>query len=152
VASSDEYRYDAAGAPHLRSLRVGDREREAASEILRRARVEGRLDEDEFEVRLERCLTAKTYADLDGLVADLPRQGAGARPARQRPGWRPWPVPLIFLPLAVIGVVAFGGHVPLLAIPLFFFFVVRPLAWGAWGGGPARRPWARGPGRTTRVL
>lgn len=42
----DRYRYDLAGGPRDRSLRVGDKERDAASEILQRAHAEGRLDED----------------------------------------------------------------------------------------------------------
>ena len=152
MTASNEYRYDSAGSPHDRSLRVGDKERDAVTEILRRAHVEGRLDDDEFQVRLERCLTAKTYADIDGLIADFPREVAVAEPTRHRPGWRPWPVPFVFLPLAVIAAVAIGGHVAWLALPLLVFFVVRPLVWRAWGGGPTRGPWACGPGRSSRVL
>jgi Domain of unknown function (DUF1707) len=146
VASANDYRYNPAGSPRDRSFRVGDKERDAVSEILRRAHVEGRLDEDEFQSRLERCLTAKTYADLDGLIADFPRDGADAGPAQR--SRRPWPVPFMFLPLAVIAAIAIGGHAAWLAIPLIFFFVVRPLVWRAWGGS-ARGPWACG--RVTRV-
>lgn len=32
---------------------------------------------DEFHARLDRCLAAKTYAELDELIADLPREEAG---------------------------------------------------------------------------
>jgi Domain of unknown function (DUF1707) len=152
VTTSNDHRYDSAGGPRDRSFRVGDKERDAVSEILRRAHVEGRLDDQEFDARLERCLTAKTYADLDGLIADFPREGEDAGPTRGRPSWRPWPVPFLFLPLAVIVAVAVGGHVAWLAIPLVFFFVVRPLAWHAWGGGSARGTWACGPRRTTPRL
>jgi Domain of unknown function (DUF1707) len=146
VTASNDHRYDPAGNPRDRSLRAGDRERDAVSEILRRAHVEGRLDSDEFQERLERCLTAKTYADLDRLIADFPREGAGAGTTGQRRTWRPWPAPLMFLPLAVVAAVAFGGHVAWLAIPLFFFFVVRPLMWRTLGGRPARGPWGVTPG------
>lgn len=150
MTASNEYRYDSWGNPRDRSFRVGDKERDAVSEILRRAHVEGRLDNDEFQERLDRCLTAKTYADLDGLIADFPHAGTGTRATGRRAAPRPWPVPFVFLPLAIIAVVAFGGHVAWLAIPLFFFFVVRPLVWR--GGGPARGPWACGPGRARRVV
>lgn len=151
MTTSNEDRYDSAGTPRDRSLRVGDKERDAVGELLRQAHVEGRLDADEFQVRLERCLTAKTYADLDGLIADVPREEADTGPARRRrPGRRPWPVPVVFLAFAVIALFAIGGHVAWLAIPLLFFFVVRPLVWRAWGG-PARGPWACGPGRARRV-
>jgi hypothetical protein len=138
VTASNEYRYDPAGSPRDRSLRVGDKERDAVSEILRQAHVEGCLDNDEFQERLERGLTAKTYADLDGLLSDLPREGADVGTAWGRPRGRPWPVPLVFLPLAVIAAISFGAHAAWLAIPLFFFLVVRPLAWRAWAGGPRR--------------
>jgi hypothetical protein len=120
-------------------------ERDAVSEILRQAHLEGRIDNDEFQERVERCLTAKTYAELDALIADLPREWAGERWAARHAGWRPWPVPFMLLPLALIVAIAVGSHVAWLAIPLFFFFVVRPLAWRAQG-------WSRGPRRSTRLL
>jgi hypothetical protein len=149
MTAADDHRYDPVGSPRDRSLRVGDRERDAVGEILRQAHVEGRLDNDEFQTRLERCLTAKTYADLDQLIADLPRERAAAT-VGHRAGWRPWPAPFLLLPLAVIAAIAFGSHAAWLAVPLLFFFVIRPLAWRAWGGG-APGYWACGPRRTTRV-
>jgi hypothetical protein len=151
VTASNDNRYDAARGPRDRSLRVSDKERDAVSEILQRAHGEGRLDGDEFQARLERCLTAKTYADLDPLIADFPRAEVEVGPSGQRAGWRSWPVPFVFLPLAVFAAVATGGHLAWLAIPLVFFFVVRPLIWRTWRGGPTRRPWACGPTRTGRA-
>ena len=145
MTASNENRYDPVSGPRDRSLRVGDKERDAVSEILREAHGEGRLDEDEFQVRLERCLTAKTYADLDGLIADFPRGGPDDDRMRQRRGWPLRPIPFLLLPLAVIAAVAIGGHVAWLAIPLVFFFVVRPLMWGAWRGGRGRGAWVCGP-------
>jgi hypothetical protein len=150
VSASDDYRYDPVDGPRDRSLRVGDRERDAVSEILRRRHLEGRLDAEEFEARLERCLAAKTYAELDALIADFPAEGAERRRAGRPVGWRPWPLAFPFLALALIAAIALGGHVGWLAIPLFFFFVVRPLAWRARGGGYARCSWACGPRRVTR--
>jgi len=152
VTASNDYRYDSAGAPRDRSLRVGDKERDGVSEILRQAHVEGRLDDDEFQERIERCLTAKSYADLDRLIADVPRQRTDTRASSQRWGSRPWPVPFVFIPLALIAAVVIGGHVAWLAFPLIIFFVVRPLMWRAWGGGSTRGSWARGPRRITRPL
>ena len=63
--------------PRDRSLRAGDGDREAFAAILREQHLEGRLDSDEFQERLDACMAAKTYADLDQLVADLP----GGEPA-----------------------------------------------------------------------
>jgi hypothetical protein len=110
--------------PRDRSLRVGDRERDAAGELLKQAHLEGRIDTEELQARLGRCLAARTYAELDALVADLPSQAAGAPRAVRT---RPWPLPFPLLPIAVIAAIALGhGHFLWLAIP-FFFFVVRPL-------------------------
>lgn len=138
VSAANDYRYGA--GPRDRSLRVGDKERDAVSEILRQRHLEGRLDADEFQARLERCLAAKTYAQLDELIADFPREGAEHRWDGQSRSWRPWPLPLLLLPLGLIAAIAVGGHVGWLAVPLIFFFVVRPLAWGRgfWACGPRR--------------
>jgi Domain of unknown function (DUF1707) len=151
VSASNDYRYDVGEGPRDRSLRVGDKERDAVSEILRQRHLEGRVDTDEFQARLERCLAAKTYADLDELIADFPGDGAERRWDRQSWTWRPWPLPFLFLPLALIAAIVVGGHLAWLALPLSFFFVLRTLAWGAWGRGYGRGFWTCGPRRTTRV-
>src|SRR5215471_15085508 len=120
---STDNRYDPRGYPRDRSLRVGDQERDAVGEILRQQHLEGRLDVEEFQSRLERCLAAKTYADLDELIADFPREEAQRR--RQASTWnrRPWPLAVPFL-LFVLIVAATHGHAVWLAVPLLFFFVV----------------------------
>ena len=61
-------------------LRVGDAERDAVVARLQDAHVEGRLDAVELEERLGTALAARTQADLDPLLADLP--SAGRSPAR----------------------------------------------------------------------
>lgn len=62
-------------------LRAADVDREAVAEQLRVAAGEGRLGLAELEERLDRAYAAKTYGELDALVADLPQgQGSGARP------------------------------------------------------------------------
>lgn len=144
MSAAHDHRYGA--GPRDRSLRVGDKERDAVGEILRQRHLEGRLDTDEFQARLERCFAAKTYAQLDELIADFPRDGAESRRDRQLWSWRPWPLPLLLLPLGLIAAIAVGGHAAWLAVPLIFFFVVRPLAWGRGGS------WACGPRRTGRLL
>jgi hypothetical protein len=63
--------------PHLR---VSDADRDAVAERLREAAGEGRIDLEELDERLERALTARTYADLAPLTADLP--GPVAPPER----------------------------------------------------------------------
>ncbi|OKI04605.1 hypothetical protein A6A06_07500 [Streptomyces sp. CB02923] len=54
-------------------LRASHSDREAVVEQLREAAAEGRIDLAELDTRLEQALTAKTFADLAPLTADLPR-------------------------------------------------------------------------------
>jgi hypothetical protein len=150
MAAQNDSRYDARSGPRDRTLRVGDREREAVGDILRQQHLDGRLDSDEFQQRLERCLTAKTYAELDRLIADFP----GRREEEDRHGRvrerRPWPFAL--LPLAVLAaIVLTGGHLVWLAVPVFFLVVVRPLFWRSWGRGYGRGGWSCGPRYPTRT-
>jgi hypothetical protein len=53
------------------AIRVGHGERDAVAAILQAAAAEGRLSLDELDERLGAALQAKTYAELDPLVADL---------------------------------------------------------------------------------
>jgi hypothetical protein len=52
--------------------RAGDADRERVAEKLRVAAGDGRIDLAELEERLERAYGAKTYSELDALLADLP--------------------------------------------------------------------------------
>ncbi len=144
MARRDEMPYDRRNGPRDRSLRAGDAEREAAADTLRDHYVKGRLDVDEYQERLERCLVAKTYGELDPLFTDLP----GAEPprrelVRRHVSWPAFPFPL--LPVAIVAIVLVSAaHVPFLIVPFVFFFIVRPMVWGGtWGGHGPR--W-RGPG------
>ncbi|WP_245718603.1 DUF1707 SHOCT-like domain-containing protein [Micromonospora rhizosphaerae] len=53
-------------------LRAADTDRAATAERLRVAVEEGRLDLYEYDERLQRAYGAKTYAELDEVLADLP--------------------------------------------------------------------------------
>jgi len=53
-------------------MRVGDAERMAVADRLAKHFVDGRLDETEFDERLDRAMRATTMADLTGLLSDLP--------------------------------------------------------------------------------
>jgi hypothetical protein len=114
--------------PRDRGLRASDRDREAVSAILGREHVVGRITTDEFQERLDRCLHAKTYGELDALIADLPHDEP-ASPSR----WSFRPAAFMLVPVALIAAIAVsGGRIGFLAIP-FFFFVVRPLVWHSRG-------------------
>lgn len=58
--------------PDPRDLRCSDSDREKVAEALQAATADGRLDLDELQDRLDRAYAAKTYRDLEPIVADLP--------------------------------------------------------------------------------
>ncbi len=65
-----------------RSLRCSDQDRESVAERLRMAAGDGRLTIGELEQRLESAFAARTYADLQRLIADLPPPPRRAEPSR----------------------------------------------------------------------
>ena len=67
-------------------IRASDAERDATVERLSRAAGDGRLTLEEFSQRMEQVTAAKTRAELDRLVADLP-----ANPRSRVPSPRPRP-------------------------------------------------------------
>ena len=72
--------YPAAGGRG--QMRAADADRDRAVSFLTTAYTEGRLSKDEYDTRLETALSARTYADLDQVVTDLP--GARIPPVRPR--------------------------------------------------------------------
>lgn len=63
------------------SLRASDSDREHVAEQLRCATAEGRLSANELDERLEVLFAARTYGELDALLADLP---VSRSPRRER--------------------------------------------------------------------
>jgi hypothetical protein len=53
--------------------RAADSDRDLVAEDLRDAFTEGRLDNDEYQRRLQAVWEARTYGELDRLTADLPQ-------------------------------------------------------------------------------
>jgi hypothetical protein len=117
--------------------RLSDGERDEAIAALADAYAEGRLDHDEFEVRLEAAARAVFAVDLDPLFTDLPRwhpaeSPVAAVPRRQGPArgprhrWPPVGALLFLLALAVV------THAWLL-IPLAFVIAGhRRRRWAPW--------------------
>ena len=62
-------------------MRACDGDRNRVVEHLNMAYSEGRLSKDEYDGRLESALSARTYADLDQIVTDLPAARGAAVPA-----------------------------------------------------------------------
>ena len=59
-------------------LRASHADRDQVVELLRVAAGDGRLSAEELDDRLERALTARTYAELAALTADLPAMPGAA--------------------------------------------------------------------------
>ena len=113
-------------------LRISDAERAEVADLLATHYGDGRLDQAEFEQRLDQAMRARTYRDLSGLFADLPptpgRRGpAGPEgpdlPARLHQGRSPRR--LLFIAV-VIAIAVLAGHA--LTVPF------TPWAWafGPW--------------------
>ena len=61
-------------------LRASDADRDLVAERLRTAAAEGRIATDELDERMGATLAARTYAELEAVIADLP----GTQPERRR--------------------------------------------------------------------
>ncbi len=103
------------------TLRASDADRERIVERLRHAAAEGRLLAEELEERLGRAFAARTYGELDVLVADLPGQ------VQRRPTGpvRRWVVPTLGLAVAGALVIAVLAAVILIVAGI-------AMAWGVW--------------------
>ena len=77
IQSGGRTRAFAAGGEREK-MRAADADRDRVVEFLNMAYSEGRLSKDEYDGRLENALSARTYADLDQLVTDLPAARATA--------------------------------------------------------------------------
>jgi len=120
-------------------IRVSDAERNAVVELLGQHYAEGRLDQAEFDERVNRAMAAKTRGDLEGLFDDLPEPGQGA-PAAGGPGMPAGPygpgIPVrvrrghgIIRPLLFVALVLIAANVTWHALFFTSFLVVKPLIW-----------------------
>ncbi|MFF5181684.1 DUF1707 domain-containing protein [Micromonospora sp. NPDC000316] len=136
-------------------MRAADADREAVADRLRIALGEGRLDLHEYDERVQNAYAARTYAELDALLADLPPVAPAQRSALAptNPSASPEAGPLsgvvdgqpvragrgvtfrwmaeVWQPyLQVIGIVVAIWAVTSLLSGEFLYF------WPAWVGGP----------------
>jgi len=106
-------RYPAAGSERG-NLRAADADRDRVVEFLKLAYSEGRLSKDEYDGRVESALSARTYADLDQVVTDLPVPRAPmVTPVTKTNGFAIASLAcglgqLMFGPLATIPAIVFG--------------------------------------------
>ena len=70
----------ATGAGGRSRLRASHADREDVIDVPKAAFVQGRLTEDELDLRVGQVLASLTYADLTALTADIPAGPTGAQP------------------------------------------------------------------------
>jgi len=102
-------------------LRVSDAERADVADRLSKHYSDGRLDQAEFNERLDQAMKAKTRSDLNGLFADLPAAEDPGKEVRQRSAPPPnrRPRHRIIGLVRIIVIAAVIGHA--LALPFFFW-------------------------------
>lgn len=126
--------------PRDRNLRAADADRDAVAGTLREQHLAGRIDTDELQERIDRCYAAKTYADLDALVDDLPAEEQSTPERTVRRGI-PRVALLPVLPLLIAALAFSHGRVLWLAVPLAFFFLSGPLRRARMSAGACGRSW-----------
>jgi hypothetical protein len=117
------------------NLRVSDAERADVADRLSKHYGDGRLDQAEFNERMERAMNAKTQGDFAGLFADLPDLPDNAepgtsppanvtRPPSRSPMYRLFVLILIVVAAALIGQALIHSFFPwllLLAVVAFLW-------------------------------
>jgi hypothetical protein len=104
------------------TLKASDADRDRVADRLRQAATEGRLLTDELEQRLESAFSARTYAQLEALIADLPGKPL-LRRARRHP-----------VRLVAMGIIALLG-VALVAVVLLQILIGVVAVWWLWALG-----------------
>ena len=127
------------------NVRIGDADREAVAAQLREHYADGRLTLDELNERLDQAFAAKTKADLDTVMRDLP-QAAGmpyGGTAWQGPAWQQsaWQQPMAGQPGQDYrqggcggGQRMRGGFAPLMGLIWFFVILGSVFIFGLGGG------------------
>ena len=147
-AHSSRWARGSAG-PANPQMRISDADRAEVADRLSKHYSDGRLDQAEFNERLDRAMNAKTQADLNGLFADLPAtdepdKAAKAvrqpdqRPRNRRPVQRVLGLILItvvaiFAARALMwpffGLFGFAGHVLFVPVPWILIAIVAFVCW-----------------------
>jgi hypothetical protein len=126
--------------PQRDSLRASDADREQIAERLREAAAEGRLLAEELEHRLGTAFKARTYGELDSVVADLP----GTTVERRSSIGVLRPVMMAAVVIAVVAAIALAALVIMGLLAMGGLWVL--VAWWIFGGhctGARRRRYSR---------
>jgi DUF1707 SHOCT-like domain len=147
-AHSSRWARGSAG-PANPQMRISDADRAEVADRLSKHYSDGRLDQAEFNERLDRAMNAKTQADLNGLFADLPatdepdKAAKAVRQPDQRPrNRRPVQRVLGLILIAVVAIFAaralmwpffglfgFAGHVLFVPVPWILIAIVAFVCW-----------------------
>jgi Domain of unknown function (DUF1707) len=114
------------------NIRVSDADRNAVAEQLGVHYADGRLDQAEFDERINRTMSAKTRGDLAGLFDDLPDPGPAGAPGTAGPGGPGGAaIPYarrrrggIFRPLILLAIVIVLASISWHAMDTFSFFAI----------------------------
>jgi uncharacterized membrane protein YdbT with pleckstrin-like domain len=117
--------------PQRNNLRASDADREHVAERLRQAAAEGRLLAEELEQRLGTALKARTYGELDGVVADLPATRVGHQGSRSAV---PFGRPVLAATIAIAAVAVIAAAVLVVTGVLAAWGLWMLVAWWAFGG------------------
>jgi hypothetical protein len=126
-----------------RDLRVSDAERAEVADRLSKHYGDGRLDQAEFDERVDQAMRAKTQSDLSGLFDDLPSlddsgpaqaprtAGVAARRRDERPRRHH---PVVFLVFMVVAAIAVAHALAQLYVPGLLIAVLAALllVYGPW--------------------
>jgi hypothetical protein len=130
--------------------RAGDADRRRVVDVLQQHYVDGRLSTDELDDRTHRALAARTFGELDTLVADLPPASAAPAPepapAEERPDglWDDGSFRAHALSYGLV--MALLVAIWLLTSPGGYFWPVWPML--GWGFGLASHAVGRSVGRS----
>ena len=152
-------------------IRVSDADRERVASQLRDQYAEGRLTADELDERITATLSAKTFAELRRVTADLPVPGpaagsAGPGAGRPAPPWAGRPrggrgfamrrhrgprfLPVLLLLLIAALVIPGAGFLLVAFVKIVLLFWLVALVAGLFAAARfrrhARRHWRSGPG------
>jgi hypothetical protein len=119
----------------MTELLASDADRDRTAEWLRAATAEGRLTSEELEERLERAFSARTDAELEPLVADLPAPRREPRP-RDRSHERAYVATMLLL-VAIWALTGAGYFWPIW--PMLGWGIGVLADTGGRLGGPCRR-------------
>jgi len=112
-------------------IRVSDAERNEVAELLGQHYAEGRLDQAEFDERVNRTMAAKTRGDLTGLFDDLPDADTTAGAGSAVPGRPAHPVRRggggLVRPILLAALILIAANLAWHAFTSLFF--IGPLVW-----------------------